>query len=56
MVKADKTCPKCDSRDYRFRARKTVTADKDRPSGTETKYQCSACQHTWKVMTPAQSR
>ncbi len=50
--KADKTCPKCESNDYRFRGRKLV---EDR-AGVETKYRCAPCGHTWKVRVAATSQ
>jgi hypothetical protein len=49
---ADKTCPKCGSPDYRFRARRAVPAEKDRLAAVETKYLCAACGHVWKVWVP----
>lgn len=52
LVKADKTCPKCESKEYRFRARRTLPADKGKPAATETKYQCAACGHQWAVRVP----
>ncbi|WP_169331902.1 hypothetical protein [Zavarzinella formosa] len=54
-VKPDKTCPKCASTDYRFRGRKPVDANEKKalPAGTETKYQCAACGHQWKVRVAA---
>lgn len=50
-VTADKTCPKCASPNYKFRGRRPVGANekKGAPAGTETKYQCAACGHSWKV-------
>jgi DNA-directed RNA polymerase subunit M/transcription elongation factor TFIIS len=52
---ADKKCPKCESPDYRFRARRTLPADPVRqtPEAVETKYQCVACGHVWKVRVPS---
>jgi transposase-like protein len=48
----DRRCPKCDSANYLFRARKTVEG----PNGTtetETKYRCQQCSKTWTERTPA---
>lgn len=52
VLKADKSCPKCQSKDYRFRARRQLPPEADRPAATETKYQCAACGHVWKVQIP----
>ena len=49
---ADKSCPKCSSKDYRFRARKAVAAVDDRPAAVETTYRCVACGHQWQVRVP----
>jgi DNA-directed RNA polymerase subunit M/transcription elongation factor TFIIS len=50
---ADKKCPKCESKNYRFRARRNVPAEKDRPAAVETKYPCVACGYVWKMQVPA---
>lgn len=47
----DRKCPKCDSPNYLFRARKTVTG----PNGAEveTKYRCQAYGAVWAARVPA---
>jgi hypothetical protein len=52
-LKAGKQCPKCQSSDYRFRARRYLAPEKDRPAAVETRYQCVACGHVWKVQVPS---
>jgi DNA-directed RNA polymerase subunit M/transcription elongation factor TFIIS len=51
LLKADKQCPKCASKNYRFRARRNLAADSvmNTPAVIETKYECSTCGHVWKV-------
>ncbi len=49
ILKPDKTCPKCDSDDYRFRGRKVV----EDGAVVETKYRCAPCGHVWKVRVAA---
>ena len=50
---AAKTCPKCDSSDYTFRAPKMIDPDPDQEHGpVETKYLCKACGYEWKVKVP----
>jgi DNA-directed RNA polymerase subunit M/transcription elongation factor TFIIS len=48
-----KTCPECQSKKYRFRARRTIPAAADRPAAIETKYRCAECNHEWKVQVAA---
>jgi DNA-directed RNA polymerase subunit M/transcription elongation factor TFIIS len=48
-----KRCPKCGSDDYAFRSRKKIPAEAGNREMTETKYRCKACEHEWKVRTPA---
>ena len=50
---ADKQCPKCESKEYQFRARRNLPAEKDRPAAVETKYQCVACGHVSKDQVPS---
>ena len=50
---ATKTCPKCDSPDYMFRARKAIDPEPGRERGAvETKYRCKACGTEWTVRVP----
>ena len=50
---AAKKCPKCDSLDYAFRARKTIIPEPGQEHGEiETKYRCKACGKEWKVRVP----
>ena len=51
QLKTDKVCPKCESKDYRFRARKLIAPDitKGKAAEWETKYRCGVCSHEWKV-------
>ncbi|WP_439623385.1 hypothetical protein [Gemmata sp.] len=50
----DRKCPKCESTQYLFRARKTVPG----PNGpeVETKYRCQACGAVWAARVPAPGR
>ena len=50
----DKTCPECDSSDYRFRGRRAVNAKNG--AAVETKYACAACGHQWKVRVAPECR
>ena len=46
--KTERACPKCKSRDYRFRSRKKIEAENGRPEAVETKYRCQGCGHEWR--------
>lgn len=46
-----RTCPKCENKDYVFRARKTVEPEPGKQA-VETKYLCRGCNHTWKEQQP----
>ncbi len=49
-----RSCPKCQSASYLFRARKTIDAPEDEGGKqVETKYRCRACSHDWKERVPA---
>ncbi len=48
FVNPARCCPECGSKDYVFRGRRKVAAEKDQPAGVETKYACRGCGHTWK--------
>jgi DNA-directed RNA polymerase subunit M/transcription elongation factor TFIIS len=51
-VHSARCCPKCGSREYAFRGRKTITPEADQPAALETKYRCKACGHEWRVRVP----
>lgn len=45
----DRRCPRCEHKDYLFRARRTVEGKPDEGGGkfVETKYRCRSCSHEW---------
>jgi DNA-directed RNA polymerase subunit M/transcription elongation factor TFIIS len=48
IINPARCCPECGSKDYVFRGRKIIVAEKDQPAAVETKYACRACGHTWR--------
>ena len=48
LVNLGRCCPKCESRDYVFRNRKTIPAEAGQPEAVETKFRCRGCGHEWK--------
>lgn len=46
-----RSCPKCQSTSYLFRARKSVEGADGKC--VETKYRCRACSHQWWDRAPA---
>lgn len=52
LVNPGRCCPKCESKDYVFRGRKTLAADpaQETPAAVETKYHCRSCGHQWKEL------
>ncbi|MCE9560673.1 MAG: hypothetical protein K8U57_01335 [Planctomycetes bacterium] len=55
LVHPDRSCPKCDSTKYQFRARKTVEST-DGTQEIETKYRCSGCDAVWKERVPVPAK
>ena len=48
FVNSGRCCPKCESKDYVFRNRKTIPAEAGQPEAVETKFRCRGCGHEWK--------
>lgn len=41
-----RSCPKCQSKDYLFRSRRTIKADQG--DVVEAKFRCRACSNEWR--------
>lgn len=54
LVRPDRCCPECKSRDYVFRGRRTVEDDEGKV--VVTKYHCRPCSHEWKERVPVEER